>query len=41
MLFHALFVAYAIGAFIGYRNGVVDILAGVRGRVRDFDVPDS
>jgi cellulose synthase (UDP-forming) len=41
MLVHAVFVAYAIGAFIGYRNSVIDIIAGTRGRGADCDVSDS
>ena len=41
MLVHAMFFAYAIRAFIGYRNSVADIVAGARGDGGDdFDVPD-
>jgi hypothetical protein len=35
MLIHAMLVVYAIRAFIGYRNSVVDIITGARRRVGD------
>jgi cellulose synthase/poly-beta-1,6-N-acetylglucosamine synthase-like glycosyltransferase len=40
-LVHAMFVAYAIQTFIGYRNSVLDIVAGARGDGGDDFAPDS
>jgi cellulose synthase (UDP-forming) len=39
MLVHAVFVAYAIGVFIGYRSSVEDIVASARGKAgKEFDM---